>query len=92
MADATHDFFRHLAKRTHEPLWAKVTGAVRVEVAGRSRVDHWIVAINKGEVTVSRDEGAADAGMSEELVVRHVQTICAELAPRLADTAQGRAS
>ncbi len=32
---------------------------------------------------------ASIAGMPEELVVRHVQTICAELAPRLADTAQG---
>jgi alkanesulfonate monooxygenase SsuD/methylene tetrahydromethanopterin reductase-like flavin-dependent oxidoreductase (luciferase family) len=35
---------------------------------------------------------ASIAGMPEELVVRHVQTICAELAPRLADSAQGRAS
>jgi len=60
VADATAEFFAELAGRGHEPLLEKVTGTFRFDVTGE-RAEHWLVAVKKGDVTVSRGNVKADA-------------------------------
>jgi putative sterol carrier protein len=61
MANATTEFFTALAARQHEPALAKATGTVRVDLTdGRRRTGGWLIAIDKGDVEVSRRRGEAD--------------------------------
>jgi putative sterol carrier protein len=53
-------FFDDLARRGHEPLLGDAVGSVRIELTGGSHADTWLVRLDNGEVTVSRDEVAAD--------------------------------
>ena len=57
MNDATEQFFEELGQRGFEPLVAKFTGRVRFEVVDGTHTRHWIVAIDKGNLEVSRDGG-----------------------------------
>jgi putative sterol carrier protein len=59
---ATDQIFDELAGRGHEPLLERVTGTVRIELLN-GRPDHWLVAIDKGDLTVSHEDGPADSGM-----------------------------
>jgi putative sterol carrier protein len=60
MADATAAFFETLGRRGHDPALARASGTVAIEVTnGRSR-RRWLVAIDKGDLTVSRQGGPAD--------------------------------
>jgi putative sterol carrier protein len=63
MSDATAAFFEALASRGHEPLLEGAKGTVRFDVADGRRTDHWVVAIDRGDVSVSRENAAADAVM-----------------------------
>ena len=58
MSNATEEFFEALGRRGHEPLVAKISGRVRFDVVDGRRTDSWVVAIDKGDVAVSR--GGAD--------------------------------
>jgi putative sterol carrier protein len=60
LADPTAGFFDDLADRGREPLLGDAVGSVRIELAGGSHADTWLVRLDKGEVTVSRDAVAAD--------------------------------
>jgi putative sterol carrier protein len=60
MADATAEFFDRLAARGHEPLLEKAAGTLRFELADDGRRDTWLVTVAKGDVSVSRKDGAAD--------------------------------
>ena len=60
MADATAGFFDALARRGHDPLLADAVGSVRFELVSDSQIDIWRVALDKGDVSVSRVGGAAD--------------------------------
>ena len=60
MADATETFFRELGERGHEPLLEKAKGTIRFELRRGKRTDRWFVAIDKGDVRVSRKNAAAD--------------------------------
>ena len=57
MSDATEQFFEELGQRGFEPLVAKFTGRVRFEVVDGDDTNHWVVAIDKGRLEVSRDGG-----------------------------------
>jgi putative sterol carrier protein len=58
----TEAFFAALAERGREPALGRVTGTVRCDLLnGGDRVEHWYVAIKKGDVAVSNKSGAADA-------------------------------
>jgi len=59
--DATAEFFDELASRRHEPLLRKVTGSARFDVVAGERTERWWVTIDKGEIRVSRGNGAADS-------------------------------
>jgi predicted lipid carrier protein YhbT len=60
MADSTAAFFAAIALRGHEPMLAKTSGTVRVDVISGGQADHWLVSINKGDLAVSNDHAEAD--------------------------------
>lgn len=60
MTDSTAEFFHELDRRGHEPLLEKATGSVRFDLADGRRIDRWLVSLDRGEVTASRKNAAAD--------------------------------
>jgi len=58
--DATERFFDDLRHRGYEPLVAKFSGRLRFDLVDGGRTDHWLVAIDKGQVAVSHEGGDAD--------------------------------
>ena len=59
-ADATAAFFDGLARRGQEPLLAGAVGSLRFDLVGDPEVDTWLVRLHDGDVTVSREQAAAD--------------------------------
>ena len=60
MTDSTAEFFHELDRRGHEPLLEKATGSVRFDLADGRRIDRWLVSLDRGEVTASHKNAAAD--------------------------------
>jgi len=58
---ATEGFFDALAKRGHEPLLQSASGTLRFDLVDGKAVEHWSVAVKKGDVSVSHKEAKADA-------------------------------
>lgn len=86
MGGTTSEFFGALAARRHEPALAKATGTVRIDLTdGRRRTGGWLVAIDKGNVEVSRGRGDADCviraeeGIFDGIVSGRVNAIAAVL-------------
>ena len=61
MNEATGQFFQELGQRGYEPLVAKFTGRIRFDVVDGRGTDCWLVTIDKGDITVSREDGNAEA-------------------------------
>ncbi|SCL26544.1 SCP-2 sterol transfer family protein [Micromonospora nigra] len=62
MADVTQEFFRSLAQRGHDRRLSAIhQGSVRFDIGRDGQVDHWLVSIAKGDVTVSEQETGGDA-------------------------------
>jgi putative sterol carrier protein len=60
MTDATAEFFNELEARGHDPALEKARGTLRFELTGDGkRAAHWLVAIEKGDVAVSRKNANA---------------------------------
>lgn len=53
-------FFEELGSRGHEPMLAKARGTARFEIVEGARTLRWLVAVDKGELRVSRRSAAAD--------------------------------
>ena len=66
MSDAVVEFFRELGQRGHEPLLVKVTGSVRFDLVDGGRTDRWLVAVDKGDTTVSHQGGQAECTIQAE--------------------------
>ena len=60
MADSTAEFFDELGRRGHEPLLQKASGSVRFDLVDRKRIDRRLVVLDKGAITVSRRNTAAE--------------------------------
>jgi putative sterol carrier protein len=60
MTDATAEFFGELAQRGHEPMLETAKGTFRFELTDGKRVERWYLAIDKGDVAVSRKNASAD--------------------------------
>jgi putative sterol carrier protein len=66
MSDDVVEFFEELGRRGHEPLLGKVTGRVRFDLVDGGRTDRWLVAVDKGDVTVGHEGGQADCAIRAE--------------------------
>jgi putative sterol carrier protein len=60
MSDAVVEFFQELGRRGHEPLLAKATGSARFDLVDGGRTDRWLVAVDKGDIAVSHEDGPAE--------------------------------
>ena len=60
MTDSSAAFFRELGGRGHEPLLGSATGVVRFDLVNGKRTDRWLVTLDRGNVSVSRKNAAAD--------------------------------
>ena len=60
MTDPTTEFFESLGTRGHEPRLEKATGTIRFDLSNDKRLAPWLVTIEKGDLTVSRERGQAD--------------------------------
>jgi putative sterol carrier protein len=72
--DPAARFFDELSLRGQEPLLAKARGTVRFDVVDGKRTEHWLIKLDRGHVSVSRDAVAADC------IVRTDKALFAELA------------
>ncbi|HET7855911.1 MAG TPA: SCP2 sterol-binding domain-containing protein [Gaiellaceae bacterium] len=60
MTDATTEFFEGLARRRHEPLLEGASGTLRLDLVNGDKTERWLVAVDKGDVTVSHRNTRAD--------------------------------
>jgi len=56
----TERFFDDLVQRGHDPLLRKARGTIKFEIVDGKRVDRRIVAIDRGDITVSRRSVTCD--------------------------------
>jgi putative sterol carrier protein len=75
MADVIEEFFDQLGTRGHERLLAKASGTARFDVADGKRTERWFLTLDKGHISVSRRNAAADMVVHAErpLLERVVQ-------------------
>ena len=57
---ATSEFFEELGRRGHEPMLEKLTATVCFDLARDGRIERWLLAVDKGDVAVSRRNARAD--------------------------------
>jgi len=60
MTGATAEFFDELGRRGYEPLLRKAKGSVRFDLVHGEQTDRRLVSVDKGNITVSRKNVAAD--------------------------------
>ncbi|MEU4779980.1 SCP2 sterol-binding domain-containing protein [Micromonospora sp. NPDC023633] len=60
MSDASEEFFDELGRHGRERLLRKTTATIRFDIEHDHGIDHWFVAITKGDVRVSREDRDAD--------------------------------
>jgi putative sterol carrier protein len=60
MSDATREFFDELGRRGHERLLKKTAGTIRFDLEHDHGIDHWLVVIRNGAVSVSKENRDAD--------------------------------
>ena len=60
MTDSTAEFFQELGRRGHEPMLEKGAGTIRFDLVDGTRTDRWLVTLDKGDVSVSHKNAAAD--------------------------------
>ena len=69
MTGATAEFFGDLGRRGHEPLLESADGSVRFDLADGDEVEHWLVRIHKGDVSVSREAAGAECVVGADKAV-----------------------
>jgi len=66
MASPTAEFFARLEESGPDLLPVKARGSIRFDLAADGTMDHWFVAINRGNVLVSRELREADCVVSTD--------------------------
>jgi putative sterol carrier protein len=66
MSDPTREFFFELDKHGHEPMLRKATGRLRFDLTDGSGTEHWLVAVKRGDVSVSRGNEEADSVLTTD--------------------------
>lgn len=70
MADATQEFFQGLARQGHDPRLRVIDeGSVRFDISRDGQVDHWLVAIDGGDIAVTRQATGGDAVVEADRAV-----------------------
>ena len=64
--DATCAFFNELASRAHEQLLHQTSGVLRIDVTEGKEVEHFLIAVDKGDISVSKRTTRADATLRAE--------------------------
>jgi putative sterol carrier protein len=62
MADPTSDFFERLGQPGARRL-GNATGSIRIDLDSGNATEHWLVAIDRGNISVSRNNVKADAAL-----------------------------
>jgi putative sterol carrier protein len=64
-------FFQVLSRQRHEPLLRKAVGNVRIDLTGDGETEHWLIAVDRGNMRVSHDteEVPADCVLTTRRVV-----------------------
>ena len=60
MSTAIRDFFDRINEAGFDPRLGRVKGTLRLDVDDGSRVDHWLVSIDRGRIAVSHQDAPAD--------------------------------
>jgi len=60
MVDRIAEFFEQLNRRGQEPVLARTRGRILFEVSSDGLTKHWLVTVDRGTLSVSRADGAAD--------------------------------
>ncbi|MET8121748.1 SCP2 sterol-binding domain-containing protein [Micromonospora sp. NPDC005189] len=60
MVDATTRFFEDLDRRGYEPLLAKTSGTLRIDLHEGAQTRHWLLRIDHGQLNVSQEDQEAD--------------------------------
>jgi SCP-2 sterol transfer family len=55
------ELFVSLAQRGHIPLLQRVSGTIRFDLTDGDRTAYWLITVKKGDVSMSRRKGRADA-------------------------------
>lgn len=66
LSDQASTFFEELEQRGHEPLLEKAQGTLRFDLTNGKNSEHWLVAFDKGDVSVSRRNRKADCGFTTD--------------------------
>jgi putative sterol carrier protein len=64
--DATTQFFDDLSRRGHDPLLDRVTATFRFDLTHCGKTERWLLAVNKGDLAVSRKNRKADCVLHVE--------------------------
>lgn len=82
---ATEAFFERVAETDHEPLLARIKGTLRFDLDESGTIEHWFVSVDRGRVSVSHRNAAADAvleadrSMFDQIVDGRVNAMAAVL-------------
>ena len=63
MVDRTAEFFEQVHRRGHEPVLAGTSGRILFEVTSEGLTKHWLVTVDRGALSVSQADGAADCSV-----------------------------
>ncbi len=63
MTDATSEFFERISKPSARPPLGTVTGTVRIDLDRGKATEHYLLTIDKGNISVSSENVKADATM-----------------------------
>ncbi len=89
VSDPGASFLNALSRGGTDPLLAKARGSLRFDVSDGERTRHWLVELDRGEVSVSRRRGSADcvvrtdAAVFDGLVTGEVNALAAFLRSEL---------
>jgi putative sterol carrier protein len=63
VTDATTEFFESLRQRGEEPSLRRATGTMRFDIVDHDEVEHWLVSIDRGRLSVSREDSTSDCAV-----------------------------
>jgi putative sterol carrier protein len=69
MKSASAAFFDELGRHGHEPLLERVSATVRFDIGDGASVDHRLLRIDRGDITVTTDDVPADCTVIVDAVL-----------------------